>query len=293
MLDFESLTIPTAAFITFETDDSKEIALDNESDEKLLGEDFRFKDASEPTDIIWENRIFTKKDYVMRQLCAYVVIAIMLCVSFVIIFAISNYSAKMAAIFPPQDCEGVKNAYGTTLEKYANADYDYIMAHPGAQSSGTLQCFCRKMLEEDEDYKGKVYGGRTDKVEICTEFDKQVGDVYMWQTALSYLLIGINYILRTICIMLVNWIGFPTETIRLSKTTSVTFWVQFFNSGFLLLLINANLSEQPFSFGLTSGSLPDFSYGWYRGPGNVIIGAMFFNLYYPLIEAGLYWAIRA
>ena len=70
-----------------------------------------------------------------------------------------------------------------------------------------------------------------------------MGTVYMWTTALSYILIGFNYILRTVCIMLVNWIGYDTETMRLSKTTSVTFWVQFFNSGILLLLINANLSE--------------------------------------------------
>ena len=70
-----------------------------------------------------------------------------------------------------------------------------------------------------------------------------IGTVYMWTTALSYILIGFNYILRTVCIMLVDWIGYDTETMRLSKTTSVTFWVQFFNSGILLLLINANLSE--------------------------------------------------
>ena len=95
-----------------------------------------------------------------------------------------------------------------------------------------------------------------------------------------------------VCIMLVDWIRFPTETIRLSKTTTVTFWVQFFNSGFLLLLVNANMTEQPFAFGLTSGSIPDFNNQWYRGVGNVIIGAMFFNLYYPLLEAGLYWAMR-
>ena len=70
-----------------------------------------------------------------------------------------------------------------------------------------------------------------------------MGTVYMWTTALSYILIGFNYILRTVCIKLVDWIGYDTETMRLSKTTSVTFWVQFFNSGILLLLINANLSE--------------------------------------------------
>jgi len=128
---------------------------------------------------------------------------------------------------------------------------------------------------------------------ICAEYLADVGTVYYWTTALSYLLIGINYILRTVCIMLVDRIGFSTETVRLSKTTSVTFWVQFFNSGFLLLLINANMSEQPFSFGLTSGSMADFSGNWYRSVGNITIGAMFFNLYYPLLEAGMYWAIRA
>ena len=163
MTDFESVTIPTAAFITFESDDSKEIALDNESNDKLLGEEFRFKDASEPTDIIWENRIFTKKDYVFRQLFAYLVIAVLLFGSFMIIFAISKYSATMAAIFPPQDCAGVETAYGTSLEKYANQDYDYINNHIGAQSAGTLQCFCRKMHKEDENYIGMIYGGRTDE----------------------------------------------------------------------------------------------------------------------------------
>lgn len=92
--------------------------------------------------------------------------------------------------------------------------------------------------------------------------------------------------------MLVNWIGYPTETEKLSKTTSVTFYVQFFNSAFLLLLVNANLSEQPVSFGLTSGSMGDFTPTWFRSVGNVIIGAMFFNLYYPIIEAVMYYLLR-
>jgi len=79
---------------------------------------------------------------------------------------------------------------------------------------------------------------------------------------------------------------------QLSKTTNVTFYVQVFNSAFLLLLINANLSEQPVSFGLTSGSISDFNGAWFMTVGNVIIGAMFFNLYYPALEAGLYFLIR-
>ena len=119
-----------------------------------------------------------------------------------------------------------------------------------------------------------------------------VSRVYFLTSMLSYLLIGLNYVLRTVCIMMVDWIGYPTETERLSKTTSVTFIVQFFNSGVLLLLINANLSEQPFSFGLTSGSLSDFNGRWFQTIGNVLVGAMIFNTYYPILEAVLYWFLR-
>lgn len=116
--------------------------------------------------------------------------------------------------------------------------------------------------------------------------------MYYWTTALSYLLIGINYILRTICIMLVDWIGYSTETIRLSKTTNVTFIVQFFNSAFLLLMVNANMSEQPITFWLTTGALPDFNSAWFRSVGDIIVGAMVFNIYYPIIEVLGYWALR-
>jgi len=92
--------------------------------------------------------------------------------------------------------------------------------------------------------------------------------------------------------MLVDWIGFPTETERLSQTTNVTFYVQFFNSAFLLLMVNANLSEQPLSFGLTSGAIPDFNAAWFRTVGEILVGAMVFNSYYPIVEVGMYWGLR-
>jgi len=57
-------------------------------------------------------------------------------------------------------------------------------------------------------------------------------------------------------------------------------------------MVNANLSEQPFSLGLTSGSLPDFNSGWFRSVGDIIVAAMIFNVYYPLIEVIGYWALR-
>ena len=127
---------------------------------------------------------------------------------------------------------------------------------------------------------------------ICEGYFDSVLNVLIWTSALSYLLIGINYILRTVCIMLVDWIGYPTETERLSKTTTVTFIVQYFNSAFLLLMVNANMSEQPITFWLTTGSLPDFNTGWFRSVGDIIVGAMVFNIYYPILEVLGYWGLR-
>ena len=92
--------------------------------------------------------------------------------------------------------------------------------------------------------------------------------------------------------MLVNWIGFRTETMRLSYTTTVTFVVQFFNTAFLLLLVGANMSEQPFGFGLNGGSFTDFNSAWFRTLGNTLAGTMWFNAFFPVIEALGYFGLR-
>jgi len=91
--------------------------------------------------------------------------------------------------------------------------------------------------------------------------------------------------------MLIDWIGFPTETERLSKTTTVTFLVQFFNTAFLLLLVGANLSEQPITFWM-SGQFSDFNSMWFRSIGNTLIGTMWFNAWFPILESLMYFGIR-
>ena len=170
--------------------------------------------------------------------------------SFIVIYVISAWSQDLASVFPATDCDGISKAYGDQLKTYAVSDYDFVGENPGMPSSGCLQCFCQQEFKENpETYLTESYGQEQNEP-ICKSYYDQVSSVYLWTSALSYLLIGINYILRTVCIMLVDWIGFNTETERLSKTTTITFVVQFFNSAFLLLMTNANLSEQVFSFGL-------------------------------------------
>lgn len=115
--------------------------------------------------------------------------------------------------------------------------------------------------------------------------------VLFWTNALSYIIIGLNYVLREACIALINWIGYSTETKRLERTTMLTFYVLFLNTAFLLLIVNANMTEQPISFGL-AGPISDFNSNWFRITGNTLVSTMIFNAYYPILEFFMYYGMR-
>jgi len=109
---------------------------------------------------------------------------------------------------------------------------------------------------------------------------------------LSYIIVGINYIIRTIMIMLLSWIGYSSETDKLTKITTFTFYMLFFNTAFLLMLVNADLSEQPVNFGLTGGQYGDFNALWWKQIGNALLSTMFINAIFPLLEFGMYFGMR-
>ena len=99
------LTVPTSAFITFEEEGGKVLALKNSSPFLLLRRPMQFSEASEPTDIIWENRHFSRMDYFWRQLFAFIVIAILLAGSFILVFVVAQYSATISATYPAVQCD--------------------------------------------------------------------------------------------------------------------------------------------------------------------------------------------
>jgi hypothetical protein len=86
------LTYPTDAFIVFEDKEGRDAALRlNATENKILGEKIKFKQASEPSDIIWENRAFTNRQILLRSLAAYSSILIFLVLSFWLTTWVSNY----------------------------------------------------------------------------------------------------------------------------------------------------------------------------------------------------------
>jgi len=57
------------------------------------------------------------------------------------------------------------------------------------------------------------------------------------------LIIVVNIILKTVIIKLICGVGYDTHSKQLSEITNGVFYAQFFNTGFLLLIVNANLKE--------------------------------------------------
>ena len=61
--------------------------------------------------------------------------------------------------------------------------------------------------------------------------------------SIAFIIIAVNIILKTVIIKLVEWIGDDTYSVQKSSITNKVFMAQFFNTGFLILIVNANLTE--------------------------------------------------
>lgn len=121
---FRDLTRPVDAFITFEEEDGSIIGQEYEEERtyfgkklpakaQFLNEDFHLKESTEPTNIIWENRHWTPKDYAKRGATVVGIITILVLISFGLIFWCKSYSLQVKRKYPTVDCNVIKNTYDT------------------------------------------------------------------------------------------------------------------------------------------------------------------------------------
>lgn len=129
--------------------------------------------------------------------------------------------------------------------------------------------------------------------QICRQYVLDGIKAVGYNQMVSYMIVAINYILRLFIIKLIIYIGKDTESEQTRLITNGVFIVQFFNTAFLLLSVNANLVEQGSFFGgLFARKIPDFNTLWFRDIGNTLIGAMMFNVYWPAFEFCAFYGMR-
>jgi len=108
---------------------------------------------------------------------------------------------------------------------------------------------------------------------------------------IKYVIIILNYVIRTAVILIITMVGCDTESDQLIYITNMVFICTFFNTGILPMLCTANLEGQlpPFITNALSlkGDSSDFNQNWFVNIGDTIVGSMMFNIYYPAVmEAG-------
>lgn len=164
--NYEKLTRPVCAFITFESDDgyiealsyskkmswgfsgNKDPVMDGFEREQLLGGDPLFKAATEPTNIIWENRHIRGFNFCTRATSALLVVTLMLVVSFGFVYLFKKTSINASAQFPKVNCKELIETIGNndTLKDLAGMEYEEYVdpENKGMVLNGPMQCFCQQ-----------------------------------------------------------------------------------------------------------------------------------------------------
>ena len=86
----------------------------------FLGEEIEIQPASEPTDIIWENRQFTPDERTFKRVIVSIVILILLSCSFAIIFVCAKASLAKKNKYPKVVCNDFAHDYGDRHDIWEN-----------------------------------------------------------------------------------------------------------------------------------------------------------------------------
>lgn len=311
---YDDLTTPVDAFITFEAEDGFIMAMEFEERKNgsinetkiFMNIPLVLDDAPEPTNIIWENRHLSDEDYLKRGLQVFTMVIFLLAISFTTIFLCKNFQLNKVSKYPQlsnnqkldflAEYSNIALMQELALEEYA--EYETIKAEVDNGSratpfTGIYVTYCSTFTDLAEGSK-QIF--TRDEKDVCKNYEVDKFDTYVkWEMIIKIGIIMINFILRKVIISLIIYIGKDTQSEQALLITNGVFIVQFFNTAFLLLMVNANMSEQGSFLGIFSRAkgYPDFNSQWFSNIGATLIGAMMFNVYWPLFEFITWSSLRA
>ena len=101
-------------------------------------------------------------------------------------------------------------------------------------------------------------------------------------------------IIRSLCIYMIKKVGYHTETAEITAIFISIFVATFFNTGILLLLADADLSEITWLSWLPlRGPFPDLTEQWYIIIAPSMILTMFLAAVYPYIDFAISFGTAA
>ena len=263
---YKHVTKPVSASIIFDSDDgmmaatkyaewAKELNTEHRKPfrvQTILNEVPRFKESTQPSNIIWRNRHIKGVKYGMRVFAAILIAFLMLMFAFSFIFMFNKASIRVQKKWPVVDCDVLKKPYSDAEIKIAAGnEYKEILRTKGTGNMiGALKCFCKDEIvklggvTKVYDLKTKTYpvdfSGKTKNVPICDPYV----DGYLEKTFLinlfKYLIIIMNKVITLACLYIIMICGCSAESTEMIYTTNVIFVCIFFNTGILPMICTAN-----------------------------------------------------
>jgi hypothetical protein len=124
------------------------------------------------------------------------------------------------------------------------------------------------------------------KNKLCEGLSSQVGSAFLLKTVSDKSILVINIILRSLVIWVLKKLKSPNKSTETQRIMICVFFIQFFNTGPLLILTNADLSQVglPLLDVVKAGFHPDFTVRWYKDVGQIILDTMTINIFIPIFE---------
>ena len=201
------------------------------------------------------------------------------------------------------NCKDLSKMYkGDTLEKLATDEWvDFYQKggeESGRQIAASLTCFCTYQYEENGAEAATMKFPASDGTEIqtCSEISADRGSVGLIAMCVSFLIVGVNFVLKVLLVELIKSLRLKTVTLETNYTMITIFVGQFINTAVLIVLNNASFKDfdggnGPLSLVFSVGTETDFSVTWYRTVGTTIMRTMTSQAIWPLIEFGMFWSL--
>lgn len=223
----EEYTRPVTAFITFERQEGKDRALkyfadpkahrkienvedddpdavarrDREAevlaqvDRALLGSDIVCYSASEPTDILWENRHVTWHRMKINQ-CIVLLLSILFLIAmfFLFVYMKALAVANMFRYPATTNCDSIESIFQDQFDlypEYADVDKNYTIEKQG---TGIYQCYCKN---KTSDYAELADSG-LDSGNLCHTYFVQFGGGYFLSEAITVVITVVNMIIAMV-----------------------------------------------------------------------------------------------
>jgi len=167
--EYYRLTRPVCAFITFFKERGKDQAMkfsklnklrDSQDHHRALDYFVQhtifnqipyFKDAPDPTNIIWENRHINYWTFISKLGLSFLFLGIILISQFYLIYSMKKMTLQNMMKYQTVDCNSIYDVYGSSESdkiKYAYTEYqNEIDSNGKVPLNGNLQCFCTDMFK--------------------------------------------------------------------------------------------------------------------------------------------------